>query len=229
MIPVLGVPYISRPDLLRALLASVDVPVGRVVVIDNSPDASAPVPPGAEHVPMRHNTGVAASWNLVIRMAPLAPWWLLANADVEFAPGDLAALAGAVGTAAGVWEMWGFAAFALNRAAVDAAGLFDENFHPAHHEDCDYRRRLALAGVPRRAVPCGTAHAGHATIASDGRLRALNERTAADNARYYAAKWGCLDCEDGRESFTSPFGRGAGVSAWVLDFARLRGQTWGDA
>jgi hypothetical protein len=35
VIPVLGIPILSRPDDLTAMLASVDEPVGRLVIIDN--------------------------------------------------------------------------------------------------------------------------------------------------------------------------------------------------
>ena len=228
MIPVLGVPYISRPDLLSALFASIDEPVDRLLVVDNSEDGSAPVTPQAIHIAAHHNLGVAASWNLILKATPLAPWWLLVNADIAFAPGDLARLAATVGTDAGVWEMWGFAAFAINRAAVDTTGLFDENFHPAHHEDCDYRRRLALAGVPRHPFPCGVSHYGNATIKSDERHRRQNDRTAALNERYYAAKWGSVACEDGHERYVAPFDVGGSVTTWTQDFARLRELTWED-
>src|SRR6476646_7004966 len=98
MIPVLAIPVINQPSMLAACLASIDEPVERLIVIDNSGtgalgDVAAAIRPDALIVDPPSNLGVAASWNFAIRTTPDAPWWCLVNADVEFAPGDLARLA----------------------------------------------------------------------------------------------------------------------------------------
>ena len=38
MIPLLAVPVLGRPDLLTACVASIDAPVRRLLIIDNSPE-----------------------------------------------------------------------------------------------------------------------------------------------------------------------------------------------
>ena len=89
MIPVIGIPYLNRPDLLQRCLASIDHPVDTVILIDNSnggwcDDTEEWIRHETTGIVRRvsisehENTGVAASWNEVIKLFP-APWWLLVN------------------------------------------------------------------------------------------------------------------------------------------------------
>lgn len=230
-IPVLAIPCINRPDLLERCLASIDVAVGALFIIDNSPDGlDFTIPPHLE--PFAHieapprNLGVAASWNLAIKCYPDAPWWCIANADTEFGPGDLARLSDAlqgpeprwVGVN-GDWRVFG-----LSRAAVGAVGLFDENYHPCYDEDADYERRCTLAGVPWYFIDGTSTHAGSAAIRSDERYARANARTHPANDAYHLAKWGGYPRRG--ERFTTPFDSGAPLSAWSLDIDRLRDQAW---
>ena len=224
MIPVLGVPTLARPDRLAEMVASIDAPVGRLVIVDNGGGSADGVAPGAWHVRLPSNIGVAASWNLVIRTSPLAPWWALVNDDVVLAPGDLARLSESMERPGPrVSAMDGFACFALNRACVDAVGLFDENYFPAYVEDCDYERRCALAGVPIGRVPAGLRHARSSTIALDWARRG-NDRTYPSNLAYHRRKWG--GSPRGGESLTTPFGAGGSVRDWALDLARVADGQW---
>lgn len=231
MIPVLGVPVISRPDLFARMLGSIDVKVSRLVLVDNSPDASmsevatrAEVGPLSVTVPPA-NLGVAASWNLIIRSTPDAPWWFLPNADVLFAPGDLARLVAAIPDEPAVVCLTGdgLSAFALNAACVERVGFFDENFHPAYCEDADYEYRCRLAGVPILRLPSGTRHDQSSTI-GDPRYGRQNARTYPANVAYYEAKWG--GHLRGGERYETPFDRGGSVADWTLDPRRIRDLRW---
>lgn len=95
-IPVLGILHYNRPDLTLRLLQSIDYPVAKVVLIDQSvlpeneldnerfADAF-----GDEVWILRHpNAGVAGGWNEIIKLFPAA-YWMIANNDIAFAPGDL--------------------------------------------------------------------------------------------------------------------------------------------
>lgn len=95
-IPVLGIPHFNRPDLTLRLLHSIDFPVKQVVLIDQSvlpeneldnerfADAF-----GEEVWIIRHpNAGVAGAWNEIIKLFP-APYWMIANNDIQFTPHDL--------------------------------------------------------------------------------------------------------------------------------------------
>jgi GT2 family glycosyltransferase len=225
MIPVLGVPILNRPDLLDKMLASIDVPVGRTVIVDNgevvdSRDRATVICPG-------HNLGVAASWNLVIRTTPDAPWWAMVNFDLVFAPGDLARLAehmdASIGPLGMVALLGTFSAFGIDRAAIDRAGLFDENLYPAYMEDNDFDYRCRLAGVPMAGLPAGLSHDISSTIRSSDAYRRENARTFPLNAAYYQEKWGGPPRS---EVFTTPFNAGGDLRSWRLDLNRIAAQSW---
>lgn len=221
MIPVLAVPVL-RPDLVGRMLDSVDVSVDQLLVIDNG--AGVDLAPWVSVVRLPSNLGVAASWNLAMKLTPRAPWWALVNDDVVFAPADLTRLAGAMADPAPrIATLDGFAAFGINAAALALVGWFDENFHPAYCEDADYEFRCRLAGVPIVSIPAGLRHDRSATI-QDPRYQAQNARTYPLNAAYYCSKWGG-DLRGG-ETFTTPFNRGGHVRDWALDIARVRDQAW---
>ena len=233
MIPTVIVPILNQPDLLRRMIASIDHPVGRMVVIDNGdvvdPEIGGrpPYPPFPTRViAPGHNLGVSASWNLGIKATPLSPWWLIVNHDIEFGAGDLARLDAMVEPRGAIlYEMVGLAAFVVTPPLLDAVGFFDEGgFHPAYDEDIDFVRRVTLAGLPRITVPFTGTHVGSATIHSDPTYRHFNSRTHPANDRYYAAKWGGE--KEGGETFTTPFNRGGHLGDWRLDINRLRDQAW---
>jgi len=222
VIPVLGVPTLYRYDLLERMLASVDEAWDRLVVIDNG--GACPQLWKADIVSLPANLGVAASWNLIMKITPGAPWWAIVNDDLEFAPGDLASLCEAMADPSPrVITLDGFSAFGINRACVDRVGLFDENFVPAYCEDADYEYRCRLAEVPIIPLTANLTHARSTTIARDD-LKAENARTYPLNRTYFGDKWGG-DLRGG-ETFDSPFDSGAGVDEWTLAFARLREQAW---
>lgn len=221
MIPVLGVPVLNRPDLLDAMIASIDAPVDRLLVIDNGGvvdrDDCEVIDPGA-------NLGVAASWNLIVKATAGAPWWALVNADVVFGPGALEALASEMATDhPRVAMLVEFGAFGLNAATIERVGWFDEGFHPIYCEDVDYRYRCRLAGVEVVDIPNESTHVNSATYRSEPRLHQANARTYPLNVAYYQDKWGG---PMGHERFTTPFDRGGSVADWTLSLARIREQSW---
>jgi hypothetical protein len=207
------------------MLSSIDHDVEQVIVIDNG-DCFEGQWRVTTHLRLPHNLGVSASWNLGIKASPRAPWWLIVNSDIEFAPGDLAQVAAAASSEPGIWhatEAADFAAFAISHSAIEVIGLFDENFVPAYYEDNDYARRAHLAGVPRHFLSAGLRHAGSAVIGSDKHYRRENDRTFPANRERYLAKWGGLP---GEERFTTPFNAGGDIADWTLDVRRLRHLTW---
>lgn len=220
MIPVLGVPILNHPELLDKMLASIDVPVGRLVVVDNGGVVGEI---DAEVIRPGENLGVAASWNLVMMRYPDAPWWMLSGFDVIYAPGDLARLTAHMETVGGVALLGGFSAFGIDRTAIDGAGWFDENFHPAYFEDNDYDYRCRLAGVSLAGLPAGLLHRISSTILENEHYTRQNARTFPLNAHYYRLKWGGFP---NQERFTTPFNEGGDVRDWTLDPARIADQRW---
>jgi GT2 family glycosyltransferase len=223
VIPVLIIPILNRPELLDALLASIDYPIGRIVVIDNGNVVGDL--PGVHVIHLPHNLGVAAGWNLGMKATPDALWWLISNNDIEFGPGDLARLAEVIDSnASDINYMLDMAVFAITQETLAEVGYFDENFHPAYDEDLDYARRARLVGVKEVQVGFTGKHVGSATIYGDWEYRIQNFRTHSENDRYYAAKWG--GPKQGGETFTTPFNTGANIGSWQLDPLRILRQAW---
>lgn len=215
MIPSLIVPILTGTATLYAMLATIDYPVGDLVVIDNG----AGVEPdrigdngciGRWHViTMPTNLGVASSWNLGIKATPFAPWWLIANYDILWNAGSLERLAAASGPdrvtlSAGV-PPW--CAFTIGEDVVERVGLFDEALHPAYFEDNDMARRCEAAGVEVRATDVTVTHHNSSTLQAG--YQVANAITYKANLDYYAAKREAEDYSPG---------------AWSL--SRRRAQSW---
>jgi hypothetical protein len=206
-IPLLGIPILNRPDLLVRLINSLDVPVETLAVVDNgigsglsdSSELSGLLarlerepPAGIGQVLVARpftNQGVAASWNTILTSFPEAPFALLANNDLVFAPGVLAAVVERIDPARPQFmpllpAPQEFSAFAITPAAWDRVGLFDANFYPAYCEDLDYAERLrrceAIEWISPEALQSQQLQVNptaSATIASDRRLEACNRTT----------------------------------------------------
>ena len=72
MIPVLVIPVLNRWDLGRKLLASIDHPVDRIVIVDNGKIGMRH--PGALHIRPISNLGCGGGINAGIVQTPDAPW-----------------------------------------------------------------------------------------------------------------------------------------------------------
>jgi GT2 family glycosyltransferase len=228
MIPVLGIPILNRPDMLRELLGSIDYPIGRVLIIDNGnvvPESEVEdaAGRGITIVKPGHNLGVAASWNSIIRATPQAPWWMISNFDLAFAPGDLERLDKHMETQGGIALLGSFSAFGLDREVVKKVGLFDENFHPAYFEDNDFDYRARMAEVPFVSLPAGLTHRISSTLNNSLHYQRRNSETFPANREYFQQKWGG---QPYREVYTTPFNAGGDPRAWTLDIDRLAQQIW---
>jgi GT2 family glycosyltransferase len=237
-IPVLGIPVYNRLDLLERCLKSIDFPVDVIVIIDNSPEQNL----SEEYFPAKSkeycvvthpNAGVAASWNEVIKLFP-APWWMLVNNDIEFAPGDLERMAKVAWSRPDVacgYGNHGASWWFVTEAGVDSVGLFDENIYPAYLEDCDWSYRADLLGIQRLCdVPgCRSRHGdgvmkGSCTAASDPKVRENNHRTHKGNFDYYVSKWGGIN---EKEVFRRPFNNPSlPLDYWKYSPARRARQQW---
>lgn len=192
MIPVLGVPVLNRPDLLHRMLDSIDYPVADLLIIDNGDVFPAWEP--VEHVERTHvikmptNLGVAASWNLIVKALPFAPYWLIVNSDAWFPPGSLQrfheAARSDVLLLSGGAPPW--CAFALGDDVVATVGLFDEALHPAYCEDDDYTRRVMHAGMDVANTRIPVDHDNSSTL--KGGYGERNAHTYPANQAYFGDK-----------------------------------------
>jgi GT2 family glycosyltransferase len=187
------VPILVGPDILRRMLDTIDYPVAKLIIIDNGDALRYSGPWPVEHVQstkiikMPANLGVAGSWNLGIKAAPFAPWWLITNFDVEWPSGSLQAFAE---QASGEDVLLAqspqpYCAFAVGEDVVQRVGLFDEAFHPAYFEDNDYDLRCAIEGVKVKRSTIPVMHHNSSTI---GYFGEINNRTYASNAEYMNGK-----------------------------------------
>lgn len=152
MIPLLVVPTLTRHDLLARMLDSVDDEVGHLIVIDNS-GRGVELPDGPwerwDVLPMPANLGVAASWNLAVKMGHRLPWVMICSDDVVWPEGALRQFADVSSedklVVSSTWPHW--CAFTIGMGVVSKVGLFDEGYYPAYFEDKDYERRCKDAEV----------------------------------------------------------------------------------
>jgi hypothetical protein len=215
-LPLLGIPILNRADLLQRLLDSLDHPVQVLAIVDNSPHTPAQGSLNRELEALRQrghplidqiriarpfsNLGVAASWNLILSSFPEAPLALLANNDVRFAPGVLAAALERIDAGQAQFlpllpSPHAFAAFLLTCRCWDLLGLFDANFHPAYCEDLDYRDRLNASAAVEQ-LDGSFAHAAmaalngehSATIHSNPELQRHNRTSYALNRLWYLSE-----------------------------------------
>lgn len=242
-IPVLGIPYYNRADLLQRLMSSIDYPIEELVIINNRNDQwdgecrlRTEIMPliGTVTIIFHPNAGCAGAWNETIKLFPNAPYWVLVNNDIQFAPGDLARMAEACREDKPMpgcfYANHGASFWAVTERGVAEVGLFDENFYPAYLEDCDWSRRADLLQVPRVNVQgCASVHGdgrltGSCTVNSELALREQNIRTHQGNFSYYVEKWGG---RNEKETFRRPFDNPDWpLSHWVFDLARRRRQQW---
>ena len=224
MAPVLGIPVINRPDLLRACLASIDIPV-TLVVIDNSGtgelgDVAAEVRPDAIIVEPPTNTGYTRAVNDFIRAYPHEPYWLVSNADTEFGPGDLQRLCDEPGGWVGINGDW--RVFKLTADTVERVGLWDECYFN-YCSDADYERRCDLAGIDRHFIDGATSHVRSVAIA-EARFGSHNSHSYPAEVAYYSRKWGVSVRAAG--GFATPFDEGGRVSDWRYDLSVVRQTHW---
>jgi GT2 family glycosyltransferase len=172
MIPLIGVPTLTRHDLCDRMLSSIDYPVQDLIVVDNKPDGWEPAKPELverlHHIRLPQNLGVAGSWNLIVKCSPFAPAWVIVNDDIVFQPGALETMAKSLRSDAlqffAVQPKW--AAFAIGEDVVKKVGLFSELFHPAYFEDNDMERRVLAQGVDVEMVNALVDHDNSSTLKS---------------------------------------------------------------
>jgi GT2 family glycosyltransferase len=210
---ILGVPTLSRYDLLEKLIASAErgsVRPSAYLIIDN----------GGKYLPLKsgrlknnmtihrpgRNIGVAASWNQILRYAhERGEPAVISNDDVEFKEKTFEELCRAIRLPGiGLANALGWALFVQSPLTTRVVGPYDENFFPAYYEDVDYERRCALAGV-RRLYPCVTEKIFHAGSATSHAMVDMTEHYEwyRRNLDYYKKKWGG---GPGHERFALPFG-----------------------
>jgi glycosyltransferase involved in cell wall biosynthesis len=236
-IPVIGIPVVNRGDLLLRCVRSIDLPVEKIIIVNNGADPGVKEAiamleremPNVVTWQFGWNAGVSKAWNGIIQSNP-APYWIIVGNDIAFSPGDLAKMVEAIQTHDVVLSRDAYSCFAITKKALNAVGKFDENFHPAYFEDNDFDYRVKLAGVSRAYAETnlihgdGPANQPSGTVRSDPVLRQHNDRTFSANRNYFVNKWGGMP---GEEKFTKPFNHESGnIRDWWIDEERVKANDW---
>lgn len=171
-VPVVGVPLSSgMVDYAMRFVGSIDSPVDTLVVVFNGADEVTRawldklVPSALIRRVIKvfapRNLGVAGATNRIMYETPDAPFWVVSNNDIAFAPGALEALcrtaaappplAGSLHPVmiSGIFPHrdHGWSVFVLLRDVMERVGVWDENLYPAYAEDGDFETRLYGAGL----------------------------------------------------------------------------------
>lgn len=174
MIPVLGFATLTRFDLAQRLIDSIDHPVEKLVIVDNSgkrefkPKVDSSLIKETWMIQVPHGLGANGAWNLIIKSTPFAPYWVIPNDDSWFTPGALETIASEVDTEAfnfvNVNPQW--SCVVPSEGSVSRAGLWDEAFHPIYFDDDDYEWRMKELGVPFNHINARVEHDNSSTLKS---------------------------------------------------------------
>jgi hypothetical protein len=173
VIPVLGFATLSKFDMAQRLLDSIDYPVQKLVVVDNS-GLKAWIPEPNDYVSelwtirLPHGLGANGAWNLIIKTTPFAPYWVIPNDDSWFEPGALETIANEVDPEkfnfVDVNPKW--SCVVPGEGAILKAGLWDEIFHPIYYDDDEYEWRMNMLGVEFNHIPAKVHHDNSSTLKS---------------------------------------------------------------
>ena len=146
---IIGIPTISRFDLLSRLITSINEQTRKpdlIFVIDNSNGGYKKTQDNIE-VFKTNNLGVAGSWNFMMKKFK-KDLLIIVNDDNKLIPECIEAFEKLYlkdpknGFYSG---LTGFSLFSLiPEIAIKKIGFFDEKFFPAYYEDSDYHYRMIL-------------------------------------------------------------------------------------
>lgn len=242
-IQMIGTMILNGAKDLYAQFSSIDHPVNRYFILDNSmgldyevTEAIEEIKTGdiwneyVESVEVVHNfknVGFSGSINQIIKQNTDCPYWCILSVDWHPAPGQLEKLAKRledpfVGILCDETQN-GYSSMVFTPELLYEVGYLDENFFPAYYEDNDHRYRMKLAGMEWEYLPLEYQHAVSSTIKRDPEIYARNQMTFKENGRYYVEKWGGLP---GQEKYTTPFDMDLPLDYWMYDPVRSQRQRW---
>ena len=193
VIPVLGFATLSKFDMAQRLLDSIDYPVQKLVIVDNSgKKAWIPEPNDCVQelwtIRLPHGLGANGAWNLIIKTTPFAPYWVIPNDDAWFEPGALQTIAENVDPQkfnfVDINPKW--SCVVPGEGAILTAGLWDEIFHPIYYDDDEYEWRMNMLGVEFNHIPAKVHHDNSSTLRSG--YNEKNNKTFSRNRSMFTNK-----------------------------------------
>lgn len=239
-IEMIGTMILNGADDLLKQFTSVDHPVNRYFILDNSMGQDPEVRQVIDEIKGGHeyiksvevvhnfmNVGFSGSINQIIKQNIDCPYWCILSVDWHPKPGQLKKLAKRlenpfVGILCDKTQN-GYSSMVFTPELLYEVGYLDENFFPAYYEDNDHRYRMKIAGIEWEYLPLDYQHAVSATIKRDPAIYAKNQMTFKENGRYYVEKWGGLP---GQEKYITPFDMDLPLDYWLYDPMRSQRQRW---
>lgn len=217
-IPVIGVPIVNGIHWLKRLIDSIDYPVKNLLIINNNGrgqldkdlnqirDNGHPLIENIHVCHMPSNFGVSGSWNFIIKSYLMAPYWIIVNHDIMFAPGLLRRMydeaensdSGMIHAKKSIdYDSGRYDLFLIKDWVVQKCGLFDENLYPAYCEDIDYLTRVSNEKIKSTFLDIDYLHGdkdyattGSQTWRTDESLKEKLFFSGSMNDTYILEKWG---------------------------------------
>ena len=240
-IPMIGTMILNGADDLWKQFYSIDYPVDRYFILDNSMgkdkdvrqvilDLQCERSEYVKEIEVVHNfmnVGFSGSINQIIKQNIDCPYWCILSVDWHPEKRQLKKLAKRLENPfVGILcdkSQNGYSSMVFTPELLYEVGYLDENFFPAYYEDNDHRYRMKLAGIEWEYLPLKYKHAVSATIKRDPAIYAKNQMTFKENGRYYIEKWGGLP---GQEKYETPFDLDVPLDYWLYDPQRSQRQRW---
>ena len=239
---LIAVPVLCNGDMLLRHFRSIDVPLKRYFILDNSCGTDDSVEKAIDTIwdtkpdhiddvvilTSTQNTGYAGAVNLIIRQNFDCPYWIISNFDVQYAPGELHRLLHSIeelpdGAFCGTPGTDEFVTSLFTPSLLKKVGYLDENFYPAYFDDNDYRWRCQLAAAEPINFRLKYKHDTSTTINSSPHYKQANGRTFQQNYQYYLEKWGG---PPNGEVFVTPFNKKLPVDYWEYQPVRNNTLRW---
>ena len=249
-IDLIGVPILVQGEKLLRHIKSIDVPVKRYYIVDNSEGNDSSVEEAIDQICDDHvadkypnieqvvvvqnnqNAGYPGSVNQIIRDNTDCDHWVVTGFDWWPKPHEYKKLAARINSlkdgaflGSGMDAMCGFV---FTPSLLEGVGFLDENFFPGYFEDNDYRRRIQLhaGSYPTLRVesfPLTADHDRSSTLNSSDQFKKRNQYTFQKNYEYYLSKWGGAP---NNEIYVKPFNLPVGLDYWRFDPKRREEMRW---
>tara|TARA_R110002020_G_scaffold470314_1_gene696086 strand:+ start:9790 stop:10515 length:726 start_codon:yes stop_codon:yes gene_type:complete len=236
---LIAVPIMVQGEKLLRHIKTIDVPLKRYYILDNSEGRDPSVDKAIDEICANHpenikeivivsnnqNSGYPGAVNQIIRDNTDCDHWIVTGFDWWVAKDQYKKLLDkdfkeGVFLGQGMDDMCGFV---FTPSLIEKVGLLDENFFPGYFEDNDYKRRILLANVDTIHCPLLNMHDRSSTLNSSTRFKKKNQYTFQQNYMYYVEKWGG---KPGQEKYDTPFNKGFPVNYWTFNPSRREKLRW---
>ena len=238
----IGVPVLVGGHKLFEHFQTIDVPLKRYYIVDNSMGRDSEVEDAIDAicdykpdhiqevvvVQNNLNAGYPGSVNQIIRDNTDCKHWIVCGYDWHPVPDQWKrvlnkAASVPFGAFLGDTPTDCMCGFLWTPQLLAKVGYLDENFFPGYFEDNDYRYRIIQSGASVDTIPLQANHDRSSTLNSSAEFQKKNQYTFQKNYKYYVEKWGGSPTQ---EKYDRPFGKNYPLSFWEFDPVRRQKLRW---